>query len=104
MTYYAVENYLRKFKRDAKDLKAQAEGREAAAPSPARPKVNKKIASPTKGGVKTGRVSKKKPVAKVKKEVVEKNESEGEEMVYDQDGFGGMELGDIDDDLELGEA
>jgi hypothetical protein len=51
MTYHAVENYLRKFRREAKDMKAQAEGRMSAAPSPARPRQTKKIASPTKAGM-----------------------------------------------------
>jgi hypothetical protein len=51
MTYNAVENYLRKFRKEAKDMKAQAAGREAPVPSPARPKAKKGgDASPTKAG------------------------------------------------------
>jgi hypothetical protein len=45
MTYYAVENYLRKFRRDAKEMKKEAGDRDVPAPSPARKK-----ASPVKGG------------------------------------------------------
>jgi hypothetical protein len=48
MTYNAVENYLRKFRKEAKTMKAAAEGREAPVPSPARPRTKK--ASPTKAG------------------------------------------------------
>jgi hypothetical protein len=59
MTYYAVENYLRKFRKDAKDMRGQAPG--AAAPSPAKPRVKKAggHASPARiEGIKTGRVAK----------------------------------------------
>jgi hypothetical protein len=45
MTYYAVENYLRKFRRDAKEMKKEAGDRDVPASSPARKK-----ASPVKGG------------------------------------------------------
>jgi hypothetical protein len=72
MTYYAVENYLRKFRKDAKDMRGQAPG--AAAPSPAKPRVKKAggHASPARiEGIKTGRVAKKKPAAKVKTELLE---------------------------------
>jgi len=50
MTYNAVENYLRKFRKEAMTMKAQAEGRQAAAPSPARPRTKKAgDFSPVKG-------------------------------------------------------
>jgi hypothetical protein len=52
MTYNAVENYLRKFRKEAKDMKAQAADREGPAPSPARPKnKNAATVSPTKAGM-----------------------------------------------------
>jgi hypothetical protein len=52
MTYNAVENYLRKFRKEAKDMKAQAADREGPAPSPARPKTKKaSTVSPTKAGM-----------------------------------------------------
>jgi hypothetical protein len=72
MTYHAVESYLRKFRKDSKDMRGQASG--VAAPSPARQRVKKAAAevSPVKtGGVKTGRVAKKKLSAKIKTEVFE---------------------------------
>lgn len=51
MTYHAVENYLRNFRRDAKDMKSQATDRKGPVPSPARPRVKKAgEVSPTKAG------------------------------------------------------
>lgn len=41
MTYNAVENYLRRFRKEAKTMKAAAEGRETPVPSPARPRTKK---------------------------------------------------------------
>jgi hypothetical protein len=49
MTYHALENRLRKWKKEALALKDEAAGIAAPAKSPARPRV-KKDASPTKGG------------------------------------------------------
>jgi hypothetical protein len=40
MTYHAVENYLRKYRKEAKDMRAQATGRENA-PNLARPRSRK---------------------------------------------------------------
>ncbi|KAF1915579.1 hypothetical protein BDU57DRAFT_277290 [Ampelomyces quisqualis] len=80
MTYNAVEGYLRKFRKEAKDMKTEASGRVAAAPSPARPKKTKNV-SPTKASVKTGRVTKSRSPAKVKAEVVDEVEDEDEDEV-----------------------
>jgi hypothetical protein len=47
MTYHAVENYLRKFRKDAKEMRGSAK----AAPSPARPTSKKaRSGSPVKNG------------------------------------------------------
>jgi hypothetical protein len=67
MTYNAVENYLRKFRKEAKAIKEAAADREGPAPSPARPRTKKAEVA----GVKTGRVAKKKTPKKVKTEVLE---------------------------------
>jgi hypothetical protein len=89
MTYHAVENYLRKFRSGAKEMKAAAEGLPAPTPKKATPKGKKTDGgheSPTKasGGVKAGRVTKKKAHAarKVKEEEVL------ESMFGDGDGDG----------------
>jgi hypothetical protein len=50
MTYNAVENYLRRFRKDAKAIKEAATDRESPAPSPARPRTKKAETSPTKAG------------------------------------------------------
>jgi hypothetical protein len=50
MTYNAVENYLRKFRKEAKAIKEAATDRDGPAPSPARPRTKKADASPTKAG------------------------------------------------------
>jgi hypothetical protein len=77
MTYHAVENYLRRFRKEAKDMRGQAEGRESTAPSPARPRVKKAADednSVKAGSVEAGRITKKKKkisAAKVKTEVIE---------------------------------
>jgi hypothetical protein len=88
MTYHAVENYLRKFRRDAKERKAAAERLPAPTPKKAAPRSKKSDdnESPTKGPVKTGRVTKKKAPAarKVKEEeVVESIFSDGNDMGVD---------------------
>jgi hypothetical protein len=49
MTYHALENRLRKWKKEAIALKDEAAGVAAPAKSPAKPRA-KKDASPTKGG------------------------------------------------------
>jgi hypothetical protein len=72
MTYHAVENYLRKFRKDAKDMRGQPHG--SVAPSPARPRVKKATGDVSQvkiGGVKAARVAKKKPTAKIKTEILE---------------------------------
>jgi hypothetical protein len=94
MTYNAVENYLRKFRKDAKEMKGEAADRAGPVPSPARSRTKKAATvSPSKAnagtrswissrpfqtttllitkGVKSGRVAKKKAPAKVKTEVFE---------------------------------
>jgi hypothetical protein len=45
MTYNAVENYLRKFRKDAKEMKGEAADRAGPVPSPARPRVTKKAST-----------------------------------------------------------
>jgi hypothetical protein len=51
MTYYALENYLRKVRKDAKDMKIAAADRDLPAPSPARPRTKKASSvSPVKAG------------------------------------------------------
>lgn len=50
MAYNAIENYLRKFRKEAKAIKEQAVDRDGPAPSPARPRTKKPVESPTKGG------------------------------------------------------
>ncbi|KAH7087725.1 hypothetical protein FB567DRAFT_628638 [Paraphoma chrysanthemicola] len=76
MTYNAVENYLRKFRREAKDMKDDAAGRDGPAPSPARPRTKKASnVTPKKPGVKTGRVTKKQtPTTKVKTEAFDEED------------------------------
>ncbi|KAF2824004.1 hypothetical protein CC86DRAFT_355412 [Ophiobolus disseminans] len=67
MTYHAVEKYLRKFRKEAKEMKTEAEGRKVAVPSPAKSRAKKVAnASPIKAGVKSGRVTKKKNTSPVK--------------------------------------
>lgn len=98
-------------------MKEEAVGREAAAPSPAKPRARKGDTSPTKGGecnpvnawttltfepaVKTGRVTKKKaPVTKIRVEAVVDDDmlfddaSEGVKIF----GIGGNGGGGLDDD------
>jgi hypothetical protein len=48
MTYYAVENYLRKFRRDAKGMKKEAGDRDVPAPSPRR-RAPSRVVSCAKG-------------------------------------------------------
>ncbi|KAF2680136.1 hypothetical protein K458DRAFT_407462 [Lentithecium fluviatile CBS 122367] len=71
-TYNAIENFLRKPKKKATELKAEAAGRDGPAPSPARPRAPKTPtkSSPAKSdGVKNGRVTKtKKNSSPIKKE------------------------------------
>ncbi|KAH7074769.1 hypothetical protein BKA63DRAFT_320758 [Paraphoma chrysanthemicola] len=76
MTYHAVENYLRKFRREAKDMKGDAAGRDGPVPSPARPRTKKASdVTPKKAGVKTGRVTKKQtPTTKVKTEALDEDD------------------------------
>ena len=48
MTYHALQNQLRKIKKDAAAMKEEAAGREGPAPSPAKPRGKKGNASPAK--------------------------------------------------------
>jgi hypothetical protein len=90
MTYHALENRMRKWKKEATALKDESGGGESVAKIPAKPRAKKASASPIKGGkfcilpnasvalltectaVKTGRVTKKKAPAapKIKPEPV----------------------------------
>ncbi|KAF2854269.1 hypothetical protein T440DRAFT_271773 [Plenodomus tracheiphilus IPT5] len=88
-TYNAIENFLRKPKRVATQLKAEANAEKGTVASPA------KRASPTKksgGGVKTGRVEKKAPTTPRKEVKVE----EVEESVEYEEAVDGVE-GDINE-------
>lgn len=50
MTYHAVENYLRKFRKEAKEMKGSA----AAAPSPSKSRAKKTLdINPAKAGRKS---------------------------------------------------
>ncbi|KAL5114531.1 hypothetical protein ACEQ8H_007564 [Pleosporales sp. CAS-2024a] len=92
MTYHAVETYLRKFRKEAKEMKGSA----AVAPSPSKPRPRKSVKSSPVKEVKSGRVSKKAPAptkVKVKAEMVE------EEMKSILGGEGEeVELGEEDED------
>ncbi|KAF2263878.1 hypothetical protein CC78DRAFT_603129 [Lojkania enalia] len=75
-TYNAIENFLRKPKKLANQLKAEAAGKEGPVPSPARPRTSTTPkSSPLKGGVKSGRVTKKKMKTEspIKKETFEED-------------------------------
>ncbi|KAF2028430.1 hypothetical protein EK21DRAFT_29601, partial [Setomelanomma holmii] len=51
MTYHAVENYLRKFRKNSKEMKSEAADRGGPVSSPARSRTKKAgDASPTKAG------------------------------------------------------
>ncbi|KAI4704849.1 hypothetical protein J4E89_009434 [Alternaria sp. Ai002NY15] len=91
MTYDALENRMRKFKKAATLLKDESADREDTPKSAAKPRAKKGGASPVKGAVKTGRVTKKKAPAapKIKPEPVFEEEE-------------GMQ-GTIEEDLEAGE-
>jgi hypothetical protein len=86
MTYHAVENYLRRFRKEAKEMKGGA----PVAPIPSTPKAKKaSVVSPTKAGkvswipshyhhfvngdtgVKSGRIAKRAPATKIKAEAIE---------------------------------
>jgi hypothetical protein len=56
MTYHALENRLRKWKKEATALKDETEGREGAAKSPVKTRARKGAASPAKGGTYCGYV------------------------------------------------
>ncbi|KAF2637746.1 hypothetical protein P280DRAFT_509479 [Massarina eburnea CBS 473.64] len=96
-TYNAIENFLRKPKRKAAEMKAEANGREAPAPSPSRPRAPR---SPGKS-VKTGRVAKSTPAKKgaggspLKKSCVVDD--------ADDDVFGGGKDGGVDVKVEDGD-
>jgi hypothetical protein len=51
MTYHALENRLRKWKKEATALKDEAAGGEGVAKSPVKTRAKKVDASPTKGGM-----------------------------------------------------
>ncbi|KAF2004369.1 hypothetical protein P154DRAFT_519249 [Amniculicola lignicola CBS 123094] len=71
-TYNSIENHLRKPKKLAQELVAQAGGR--AAPAPSTPRTpRKQPTTPSKNGVLSGRVTKKKSASAspVKKELVD---------------------------------
>jgi hypothetical protein len=51
MTYHALENRLRKWKKEATALQDEAAGRKDAAKSPVKSRAKKGDASPTKGGM-----------------------------------------------------
>jgi hypothetical protein len=55
MTYHAIENYLRRFRKIAKEMKDEAADRAGPVPSPARPRVTKKAStvSSSKAGAST---------------------------------------------------
>ncbi|KAH3940594.1 hypothetical protein HBH98_219450 [Parastagonospora nodorum] len=86
MTYNAAENYLRKFRKAAKEMNGHVAP--TAAPSTVKPRAKKSGANPVKTGVQSGRVTKKAaPKAKVKAEVFE-------------DDVDGPKLGDNGSDFE----
>ncbi|KAI1513442.1 hypothetical protein KJE20_01628 [Pyrenophora tritici-repentis] len=58
MTYNALENRLRAWKKEATAMKAAASGREIAVKSPSKSRAKKGEANPTKKGVQTSRVTK----------------------------------------------
>ncbi|KAI4662137.1 uncharacterized protein J4E88_010927 [Alternaria novae-zelandiae] len=96
MTYDALENRMRKFKKAATALKDEAAGGgdgAGAAKSPVKTRAKKGggSASPVKGAVKTGRVTKKKAPAapKIKPEPV----------FEDEEGIQGL----VEEELEAGE-
>ncbi|KAH6866483.1 hypothetical protein BKA58DRAFT_205333 [Alternaria rosae] len=92
MTYDALENRMRKFKKAATALKDEAGGGDSAAKSPVKTRAKKGSASPTKGAVKTGRVTKKKAAAtpKIKPEpLLEEDDMQG---VVEEDLDGGNEV------------
>ncbi|KAF2446337.1 hypothetical protein P171DRAFT_257583 [Karstenula rhodostoma CBS 690.94] len=96
-TYDAIENFLRKPKKKAKELAAEAAARGTSAPAPA--KQQRAPRTPKKSdGVKSGRVTKTTPKKKagspVKKELLE----------GDEDVFGGGAVHTPQDDFEMGEV
>ncbi|KAF1957332.1 hypothetical protein CC80DRAFT_491469 [Byssothecium circinans] len=72
-TYNAIENFLRKPKKKAQEMKAEANGRQGPAPSPSRAPRTPKTPTKAGTGVKSGRVTKstKKNGSPLKKEVVD---------------------------------
>lgn len=51
MTYHAVKNYLRKFRKEAKEMKGDVVDRPGPVPSPAKPRAKKtSTVSPVKAG------------------------------------------------------
>ncbi|KAI4613364.1 uncharacterized protein J4E87_010011 [Alternaria ethzedia] len=95
MTYDALENRMRKFKKAATLLKEEAAGADGAgaAKSPVKTRAKKGSASPVKGAVKTGRVTKKKAPAapKIKPEPVFE-EDEGMHGIVEEDLEAGEEV------------
>ncbi|KAI4640706.1 hypothetical protein J4E93_008296 [Alternaria ventricosa] len=97
MTYDALENRMRKFKKAATALKDEAANGDGAAKSPVKTRAKKGSASPVKGAVKTGRVTKKKApaVPKIKPEPL--LEEEGMQGIVEED----LEAGDeVIDEIE----
>ncbi|KAJ4302629.1 hypothetical protein N0V90_001518 [Kalmusia sp. IMI 367209] len=104
-TYDAIENFLRKPKRKAQELRDQAAGRPEVARSPAKPRARKENSTPRKSdGVKAGRVTKTKKLSvssPIKKEVGDTPIKK--EVFTDEDVFGGggaMDSSDMGMDFE----
>ncbi|CAG5183193.1 uncharacterized protein ALTATR162_LOCUS10459 [Alternaria atra] len=95
MTYHALENRLRKWKKEAAALKDEAEGREGAAKSPVKTRARKGAASPAKGAVKAGRITKKKALAATKIK---------SEPPIEEDVLNGIDEEAMDDDEAVGEV
>ncbi|KAI4681307.1 uncharacterized protein J4E84_007543 [Alternaria hordeiaustralica] len=91
MTYDALENRMRKFKKAATALKDESADREDTPKSVAKPRAKKGSASPVKGAVKTGRVTKKKAPAAPK--------IKPEPMLEEDEGMHGI----VEEGLEAGE-
>ncbi|KAF2272278.1 uncharacterized protein EI97DRAFT_462065 [Westerdykella ornata] len=88
-TYNTIENFLRKPKKFAQQLKEEAG--DAPAPSPARPKTPKTPRTPKTPksaieGVKSGRITKTSPLKKSKKAQQEESDMEEDTMTAASDG------------------
>jgi len=87
MTYHALENRMRRYKKEATTLKDEAADREGAVKSPMKTRTKKSDAGSPKGAVKTGRITKKATTAtKIKSEPLV-----GEELLH---GMGEEAVGD----------